>query len=90
MAGGIMQLIAMGRQDIYLTGSRPQWTCAPRGAMNNSTCPITLSEITHDVEYSTCDTCRYNISFNALVDWLNVKAECPCCRSRWTNYVKYI
>lgn len=95
-----MQLIAMSMQDIYLTGpidmSMPDgmaWTCAPIGVlsaeMNNNTCPITLTEINEEVEFGTCDTCQYNISFSALADWLSVKNECPCCRSIWTNYVKY-
>ncbi len=55
----------------------------------NIECPIRLSKIFKNERYGQCETCHYNISRKCLLKALNVKRDCPMCRSKWTNKIMF-
>lgn len=79
--GGMLQLIAYGAQNHYLTGNTSitrQWRVTYNRGNNisdYSICLITKSNIITSCEHQYCKTC--------LDEWLNkqYKKSCPYCRN---------
>lgn len=59
----------------------------------NTECPITYDTIEQNQEYLCCDECRYNFTVDAVLKYWKSNSnirKCPMCRSKWTDYCKYI
>ena len=56
----------------------------------NYDCPITLDKINVMDKYCICSNCNYNFNYDALLKHLDIKYNCPMCRSKWTNKEIYI
>jgi len=57
-------------------------------------CPINHAIIRENDSYMECNFCNKNFSDSSIKMWLRVHAtndrNCPCCRTRWSNYNVYI
>lgn len=65
-----------------------EWTSETRPLdPNKKDCPITQELITKN--YALCNVCMHVFDYDALNLWLTKSKNCPTCRSKWKNHVKY-
>jgi hypothetical protein len=101
--GGLMQLIAYGGQDVYLT-SNPQISFFKfynkkievevkirliDSNDKNIECPISYNNISYGNKYYKCIQCQYNFDYESF-QVSGVTDKCPLCRkTNWINNIIY-
>ncbi len=98
--GGLMQLVAYGAQDIFLTDISYESVTEEKLIWNeinkildlnkNSECPITYDELKHGCKYCVCHQCKYNFSTDGLMEcFKKMQKNCPICKTKWENWTVY-
>lgn len=80
-------------ETLRVSRAEREWQKQPKeGWMIGETCVVTLEEITADSEVAKCGVCSHLVAFLPILEWFqtNQHRECPHCRSKWTNFVKYM
>jgi len=99
MAGGLMQLVAYGAQDIYLMRNISalqskqiiQWKneIISFKIPKKTKCPITFDLINISSGVCKCLQCRNIFDYSAYKQWINTNKTCPVCRNRDIEYKYY-
>ena len=99
MAGGFMQLLTYGCQDLCLTDNdfyyyfEGNWCTFERSILPsdiNNVCPITLEKINLNDTYCMCLECNYIFDAKELKIAIQTQHECPMCLSEWKLLIEYI
>jgi hypothetical protein len=96
---GLMQLIEVGAQDIYLIGNISvlqskqiiewQHELISFEQSNNAICQITLDLIDISSGVCKCLQCKNIFDYSAYKQWINTNKTCPVCRNRDIEYKYY-
>lgn len=85
---------ADGDKEWWVDGVRyypDRWTVEPKtNDMVGKTCVITMEPVNNDSEVGKCGVCNALGLFTPISEWLAVNETCPHCRSKWTNWIKYV
>ena len=103
--GGLMQLVAYGALDIYLTAG-PQLSkvvyLQPTKLSHEITknrlicnkdkllCPIEYTIININDKYQHCIICNNNFCNDSIIEWLKINNSCPMCRNEWKESIIYV
>ena len=82
-------------QEDYVQIKAPKFVFWNGGRLNkhiigNNLCPLLQKKIEINESYMTCRICHVNFDGDIITFILKKKEQCPCCKSKWTDFNTYI